>query len=115
MQGSVFDLTWRADTLVALLKDRIIWRDPATGRFNLGPLLGAALGRMHTVVSGRGGLYIAGDRGIGFAGLGTALRRVFTTPGDLPGQVTDLAVDDAYAWVATLGGLVRFRLEVVGQ
>jgi hypothetical protein len=115
MQGSVVDITWRADTLVALLKDRLLWRDPATGRFNLGPPLGAALGRLHTVVSGRGGLYLAGDRGIGFASLGTALRRVFTTPGDLPGQVTDIAVDDVHLWVATLGGLVRFRLEVVGQ
>ncbi len=41
--------------------------------------------------------------------------RTYTTPGDLPGQVTDIAVDDAFVWVATLAGLVRFRLDVVGQ
>ena len=78
-------------------------------------MLGAGLGRLHTVVSGRGGLYIAGDRGVGSAGLGTPLRRVYTTPGDIPGQITDIAVDDAYLWVATLSGLVRLRLATLGQ
>jgi ligand-binding sensor domain-containing protein len=67
------------------------------------------------VVNGRSGLYVAGDRGVGAAGLATSLRRVFTTPGDLPGQVTDLAVDDDYLWVATLRGLVRFRLDLFGS
>jgi hypothetical protein len=115
MRGAVLDLVWRADTLVALLDDRLMWRDPRTGRFTLGPLLGSAPGRLHTVVNGRSGLYVAGDRGVGAAGLATSLRRVFTTPGDLPGQVTDLAVDDDYLWVATLRGLVRFRLDLFGS
>jgi hypothetical protein len=35
--------------------------------------------------------------------------------GDLPGAVNDLAVDDQYLWVATDGGLVRFRLNAVRQ
>jgi hypothetical protein len=114
MQGSVVDLTWRADTLIALLKDRLLWRDPATGRFTLGPLLGSSLGRLHTVVSGPTALYVAGDRGIGIAALNLPLRRTLTAPGDLPGQVTDLAVDDTYLWVATLRGLVRLRLDAIG-
>jgi hypothetical protein len=50
---------------------------------------------------------------VGFTQLQTPVRRFFSTPGDLPGQVTDLAVDDRYLWVATLRGLVRFRLDVV--
>jgi hypothetical protein len=115
MQGAVVDIAWRGDTLVALLQDRLLWRDPRTGSFTLGPLLGSALGRLHTVASGRNGVYVAGDRGVGFAGLTTPLRRPFTTPADLPGQVTDLAVDETYLWVATLHGLVRFRLDIIGQ
>ena len=43
----------------------------------------------------------------------TPIVRPFTTPGDLPGQVTDIAVDDDYLWVATVRGLVRFSLEVL--
>jgi len=114
MQTKVVDLAWRADTLVALLTDRLLWRDPRTGRYALGPLLGNALGRLHTVVSGRSALYVAGDQGIGAAVLNSPILRPFTAPGDLPGQVTDLAVDDTYLWVATLNGLVRFRLDAIG-
>ncbi len=109
----VVDITWRGDTLVALTEDHLLWRDPGTGRFTQGPRLGTTLGRLHTVVNGLRGLYLAGDRGVGFAGLATPIVRSFTTPGDLPGQVTDLAVDDAYLWVATLRGLVRFSLDVL--
>ena len=67
MQATVVDITWRADTLVALLQDRLLWRNPATGLFTLGPLLGNALGRLHTIVNGRAGLYLAGEQGVGFA------------------------------------------------
>lgn len=115
LQASVVDLAWRGDTLVALTPDRILWRDPGTGRFTLGPLLGSALGRLHTIVSGRDALYIAGDRGAGVATLRTPVSRVFTSPGDLPGEVTGLAVDETYLWITTLKGLVRFRLDVVGR
>ena len=115
LQAPVVALTWRADTLVALLEDRLLWRDPGTGRYSLGPLLGSTLGLVHTVINGARGLYIAGDRGVGLAGLMTPLRRPLTAPGDLPGQVTDIAVDDSYLWVATLRGLVRLRLDVIGQ
>lgn len=115
MQATVVDLAWRADTLVALLQDRLLWRNPSSGGFTLGPLLGSALGRLHTIVNGRGGLYVAGDQGVGFASLQVPLQRPLTAPGDLPGQVTDIAVDDTYLWVATLRGLVRFRLDLVGQ
>jgi hypothetical protein len=115
MQSQVVALAWRADTLVALLGDRLLWRDPVTGSFTLGPLLGNGLGRLHTILSGPSGLYIAGDAGIGIAGLGTPLRRMLTAPGDVPGQVTDIALDDRYLWVATLRGLVRLRLEALGS
>jgi hypothetical protein len=115
LQASVVDLAWRSDTLVALMPDRLMWRDPGTGRFALGPVLGAGLGRLHTVVNGSGGVYVAGTRGVGFARLNTPLSGVLTAPGDIPGEVTDLAVDDQYLWVTSLRGLVRFKLDVVGR
>ncbi|MBK9693635.1 MAG: hypothetical protein IPO73_18450 [Gemmatimonadetes bacterium] len=115
LQAPVVDLAWRSDTLVALTRDRLLWRDPGTGRYSAGPLLGAGLGQLHTVVNGAGGLYVAGERGVGFATLATPLRRALATPGDLPGRVYDLAVDDDYLWVATEAGLVRFRRDLVGR
>lgn len=113
-QLPVVDLTWRGDTLVALARDRLLWRDPSTGRFGQGPALGNVLGRLHTVVNGPAGLYLAGDRGVGLATLGTPLRRALTVPRELPGAVTDLAVGDAYLWVATEAGLVRLSPQLVG-
>lgn len=115
LQAPVVDLAWRSDTLVALTRDRLLWRDPGTGRYSAGPLLGAGLGQLHTVVNGAGGLYVAGERGVGYATLVTPLRRALGTPGDLPGRVYDLAVDDDYLWVATEAGLVRFRRDLVGR
>lgn len=114
-QTPVVDLTWRGDTLVALTQDRLIWRDPGTGRFTLGPTLGNGYGRLHTVVSGKDALYLAGDKGVGPVRLGAPVTRVLTAPGDLPGAITGLAVDDDYLWVTTLRGLVRFQLDVVGR
>lgn len=115
LQAPVVALAWRADTLVALLENRLLWREPGSGKYTLGPLLGNALGRLHSIVSGPRGLYLAGDRGVGLASLRTPIRRPLLTPGDLPGQVTDLAVDDDYLWVTTLRGLVRLRLDLLGQ
>lgn len=115
LRAPVVDLLWRGDTLVALTPDRLLWRAPGSGEFTLGPLLGSGLGRLHSLANGRNGIYVAGDRGAGFAQLSTPVSRVLAIPGDLPGQVTDLAVDDSYLWVATLKGLVRFRLDVVGR
>ncbi len=115
LQAPVVDLAWRGDTLVALTADRLLWRDPGSGRYTAGPLLGAGLGRLHTVVNGSGGLYVAGERGVGYATLAAPFRRTIGTPGELPGRVLDLAVDDDYLWVGTEAGLVRFRRDLVGR
>ena len=115
LQAAVLDLAWRGDTLVLLTDHRLLWRDPTTGKFTGGPLLGNALGRFHTIVNGRRGLFIAGEQGVGFAQLNTPILRPVLVPGELPGQVTDIAVDEDYLWIATLKGLVRLRRELVGE
>jgi hypothetical protein len=63
------------------------------------------------VADGRG-FWIAGDRGVGFARLGTPALRPLGQ-GDLPGAANDLAVDQDFLWIATDGGLVRFRLDAI--
>lgn len=115
LQAPVLDLAWRGDTLVMLTDARLLWRDPATGRFTAGPQLGNALGRLHTIVNGSRGMFVAGEQGIGFAQLNTPLLRPVLVPGELPGQVTDIAVDERYLWIATLNGLVRLRRELAGE
>ncbi|HSM16300.1 MAG TPA: hypothetical protein VK845_04785 [Gemmatimonadales bacterium] len=113
LRQPVVDLDWLADTLVALTPDHLMWRDPITGVWTLGPLLSPQLGRLRTLLPDRGGMWIAGDRGVGAATLATPSPRTLLVGRDLPAEVTDLAVDDEFLWVATMRGLVRWRLEAV--
>jgi ligand-binding sensor domain-containing protein len=112
LKGVVVDLAPLADTLVALTRDQLLWRDPGTRRWTLGPNLSALLGPLRRFVADGPGFWVAGDRGLGYARLGTPPVRPLRE-GDLPGAVNDVAVDDTFLWVATDGGLVRFRLDAI--
>ncbi len=112
LQADVVDLAPLADTLVALTRDQLLWRNPRSRQWTLGPNLSGLLGRLRRFVADREGFWVAGDRGVGFARLTTPPLRPLRE-GDLPGAANDLAVDEEYLWVATDGGLVRFRLNVI--
>jgi hypothetical protein len=114
-QVRVVDMTWLADTLVVLTPDRLMWRDPGTGKVTLGPLLGASLGRLHTVLAVKSGLIVAGETGVGATRLEAVPARRLLVPGDLPGQVLDIAVEGDFLWVATGAGLARVSLDVLGR
>jgi ligand-binding sensor domain-containing protein len=114
LQVPVVDLAPLADTVVALTRDALLWRNPRSRVWVLGPNLSSLLGRLRRFVPEGPGFWVAGDRGVGFVGLSTPPLRPLRE-GDLPGAVNDLAVDDQYLWVATDGGLVRFRLAAVRQ
>ena len=100
------------DTIVALTRDQMLWRDPRTTVWTLGPNLSALLGGLVAFAPDRSGFWVAGERGVAFARLTTPPMRQLRE-GDLPGDSNDLAVDAEYLWVATDGGLVRFRLDAI--
>lgn len=112
LQAPVVDLAPLGDTLVALTRDAMLWRNPRSRAWTVGPNLSALLGRLRRFVPDGPGFWVAGDRGIGYARLNTPPLRPLRE-GDLPGAVNDLAVDNQYLWVATDGGLVRFRLNAI--
>jgi ligand-binding sensor domain-containing protein len=112
LQAPVFGFATLGDTLVALTRDHLIWRDPRTQAWTIGPNLSGLLGRLRRFAPDGPGLWVAGDRGVGFARLGGPPTRALRE-GDLPGPANDLAVDREYLWVGTEGGLVRFRLDAV--
>ena len=109
LQATVIDIATLGDTLVALTRDGLLWRDPKTSRWALGPNISALLGRLRRFVADGPGFWVAGERAVGFVRLNTPPLRPLRN-GDLPGIVNDLAVDSDYLWVATERGLVRFRL-----
>jgi hypothetical protein len=105
-------LAWLADTLVALTRDELLY---STGRepWMVGPRLSGTLGALRALVQWRDGFWVAGQRGVAYVTLGGPAGLALTTAGDLPGEPTDVAVEGRHLWVATLGGLVRFRLDAV--
>ena len=112
LQAPVFGFSTLGDTLVALTRDRMIWRHPRSRAWSLGPNLSGLLGRLRRFAPDGPGFWIAGERGVGFARLkGSPVRAL--REGDLPGPATDLAVDRDHLWVATENGLVRFRLDAI--
>ncbi len=100
------------DTLVGLTRDQMVWRDPRSGGWSLGPNLSGLLGRIRRFTPAGDGFWVAGDRGVGYTRL-TGAPLLPVREGDLPGFATDLAVDREYLWVGTERGLVRFRLDAV--
>jgi hypothetical protein len=112
VETPVVDIATLGDTLVALTRDGLLWRDPKTRRWTLGPNLSALLGRLRRFVPEGEGFWVAGDRALGFVRLNTPPLRPLHD-GDLPGLINDLAVDADYLWVATDRGLVRFRLSAI--
>ena len=112
MHAPVVALASLGDTLVGLTRDQMLWRDPRSGAWTLGPNLSGVLGGLRSFVSDGAGFWVAGDRGVAFARLATPPIRPLRA-GDLPGAANDVAVDDKFLWVATDAGLVRFRLDAV--
>jgi ligand-binding sensor domain-containing protein len=112
LQAPVVAFASLADTVVALTRDQLLWRDPRTGGWTLAPNLSGLLGGLRSFTADGAGFWVAGEHGVGFARLGTAAI-VTLREGDLPGTSNDIAVDREYLWVATDGGLVRFRLTAI--
>jgi ligand-binding sensor domain-containing protein len=112
LQAPVFGFATLGDTLVALTRDHLMWRDPRTRAWSIGPNLSGLLGRLRRFAADGPGFWVAGERGVGFARLG-ASPALALREGDLPGPANDLAVDREHLWVATENGLVRFRLDAI--
>jgi ligand-binding sensor domain-containing protein len=112
LQAPVVALGALGDTIVALTRDQMQWRDPQTGAWTLGPNLSAILGGLVAFAADGPGFWVAGDQGVAFARLTSPPIRPLRA-GDLPGVANDLAVDAEFLWVATNAGLVRFRLDAV--
>jgi hypothetical protein len=112
LQAPVYGFATLGDTLVALTRDQLIWRDPRTQAWSLGPNLSGLLGRLRRFAVDGPGFWVAGERGVGFARLGGSPARPLRE-GDLPGPANDLALDREHLWVGTENGLVRFRLDAI--
>lgn len=112
-QVAVLDLAWKADTLVGMTNDQLLWRDPATAEWALGPNLSGVLGRLQRVALYRDGFWVAGERGLAFATVASPAQTVLRVGEDLPGVPLDLAVQGDFLWVGTEAGVVRWRMDAI--
>jgi ligand-binding sensor domain-containing protein len=107
----ILQLAWAGDTLMALTRDGLFWRD-AAGAWILGPDPTGLLGELGYMAIDADGVWLVGDAAIGFARPGLPALPVIR-PDQIPGRVTGIAVDESYLWVGTTGGLVRFRIAAI--
>ena len=113
LQAPVVALGSLGDTLVALTRDQLLWRDPAHRGLDARPQPQRRPRRPGGVRGRRAGL-LGGRRPRRRLRAASARRPV--PPLDratFPGAANDVAVDRDFLWVATDAGLVRFRLDAV--
>jgi ligand-binding sensor domain-containing protein len=114
MRAPVVALGRADDALVAATEERIAWRDSA-GQWRVERSLAGEVGRITSMATAPGGVWIGGATGIVFFRPGRAAFPL-SVPGDeLPGPVRDLASDGRYLWVSTSNGLVRFDQAVLAR
>ena len=112
LRSAVVAIAWLGDTLVALTTDQLLWRTPATDEWTLGPILSSILGRLRVFTLFEDGFFVAGARGLAYAGLRTPPQRPLLGA-EHPGLIRDLTVEDGYLWEATDHGLVRWRIDAI--
>jgi ligand-binding sensor domain-containing protein len=108
LSDPIIALALTGDTLVAATPDRLLWRAPGE-EWVVERVLSGDLGEVTALAGDEGGVWVGGVRGVAYFRPRLHEFRVFSAPGDLPGPVRDIAVDDSYVWVATPGGMVRFQ------
>ena len=91
----------------------MLWRDPQTGAWSLGPNLSGVLGQVYRLALYLDGFWIAGQRGVAYASVTSAPRGTLFVGEDLPGIPFDLTVQDGFLWVGTDAGVVRWRLDAI--
>lgn len=109
LQVPVYDLAWLGDTLVGVTENEFIWKEPEVDAWRLGAPISGLIGPLRRLVPDGDGFWVAGALGVGWTRLGGSPVRPLLIDADLPGVPLDIAVDRGYLWVATTGGLVRFR------
>lgn len=107
---AVLGVGYVADTLVAMTRDRLLWRDPVSGAWSEGPDLSGQLGPLVAFAVTANGAWVGGSRGVAFVRPSVVPLRVLSVPNQLPDEVTAIAMEAHYLWIGTRSGLVRFLL-----
>lgn len=98
------------DTLVAMTRNGMAWRDPVTGEWVPGAPFAATTGTLRAFHATAAGAWLGGDRAAVLVSANGAVLHVLRVGLDLPDLVTAIATGDDHLWVGTARGLVRIRL-----
>ncbi|MES2303869.1 MAG: hypothetical protein V4558_00065 [Gemmatimonadota bacterium] len=110
--ASTYGVGYVSDTLVAMTADHLLWRDPVSGTWAIGPELSSRLGRLMLMFTDNDGAWVAGDRGVALVRPGVGALSVLEIPVDIPDQVTSIVRRGRYLWIGTPSGLVRYLLDL---
>jgi ligand-binding sensor domain-containing protein len=109
-RAEVLGLGTVGDTLVAMHRDGLVWRDPLSGEWIDGAPFGATTGVLRAFHATPDGVWVGGDRGAVLTSAGGNVLYVLRVGLDLPDLVTAITTTDQYLWVGTAQGLVRLTL-----
>lgn len=98
------------DTLMAMTRTDVLWRDPASGAWNLAPAIASTTGALRAFHATPHGVWVGGDRGAAFVRADGAVLRTLRVGAELPDVVTAITSDPDWLWIGTLRGLVRLAL-----
>jgi ligand-binding sensor domain-containing protein len=99
-----------ADTLVAMTRDEVIWRDPVSGEWVPGAPIGATSGALRAFHATPDGIWVGGDRAAVLTSAGGVVLHVLRVGLDLPDAVTAITATPQHLWIGTLQGVVRLTL-----
>lgn len=106
----VLGVGYVADTLVAMTRDEVTWRDPVSGEWVPGAPIGATTGALRAFHATPDGIWVGGDRAAVLTSAGGAVLHVLRVGLDLPDAVTAITTTPQHLWIGTLQGVVRLTL-----
>ena len=106
-RSTVLGLGVISDTLVAMTRSGLVFREPLTGDWLTGAPMASSLGVLRAFHATPFGAWVGGDRGAALVTASGATMQTLMVGGELPDAVTAITSSEEHVWIGTLRGLVR--------
>lgn len=107
-----------ADTVLAVVTERdLLYVDRRSGAVtpSAAATRPSVIGAISAASADASTIWVTGQRGVIIFQRGSALTRVLSAPGHIPGAAFDVLLDPGWAWIATREGVLRLRRTTDGM
>lgn len=106
-RSAVLGLGVISDTLVAMTRNALVYREPLTGDWITGVPMSTSVGTLRAFHATPFGAWVGGDRGAALVTASGATLQNLMVGAELPDAVTAITSSEDFVWIGTLRGLVR--------